>query len=305
MAAHALASELPHEWVKDYETDNNYLTPPSAKQFNQSLEFLAPNDPSVVQSKAGVEHVSAFMQTADEVLARKGNEKWVAKDVVAWESERSAFSIKLRAHLDNLIGINQNLGHKYASMGADRNATKHHLITLRASKTAWEIGELELGMSKTTTMRTRQGRRANGHMKANTGIGTDRNPGSDHDNDSDADERGEWWQSDYALRAVQGVLAAQALSFINENGGQVHAPAPAVDAGGSVDHDASNVQMHATAAQPASSSASQPTRPVILKSGYPVFQYQRELLGSILPPMEGRSIDRVEATITPEELYTR
>ena len=305
LAAHALAAELPQQWLDGFDgyqktahmhmhmhgtSDSSRTLASTEATLASTSNFLAPRDISLAESRAGVEHVRGLMQTADEAAARDGGDQWLG-EAIGWEKTKLECNSELRSYLSGLIGINQNLGHKYASLGADRNATKHHLITLRASWKAWE-------MDKST---------AGGSSSEPSGRST---------------EKGEleWWQTDFALRAVQGVLAAQVLSDINTRrtaaahaNTQTHAPPPPPEAANHGNRDSRSHSHYSTANEgtpglpPTASASALPALPALpaltLKSGYPVFQYQQQLLDDILPPMAGRSIDRVEASITPEELY--
>lgn len=45
--------------------------------------------------------------------------------------------------------------------------------------------------------------------------------------------------------------------------------------------------------------------PTYMKSGYPLFPHQQRALDALPKQFFGRHVDKVEATITPEELYEK
>ena len=45
--------------------------------------------------------------------------------------------------------------------------------------------------------------------------------------------------------------------------------------------------------------------PTYMKSGYPLFPHQQRALDALPKQFVGRHVDKVEATITPEELYEK
>ena len=105
----------------------------------------------------------------------------------------------------------------------------------------------------------------------------------------------QWWNNTHSLTALHSVLASFNLASLGDGG------ADATSAG----HDHGSSNMAATASGTMQMKSSRPNTGVqIQPSGYPLYNYQLDALGTLQPPSLSRQIARVPPTITADDLYT-